>query len=243
MKKISHPFLTYASDILADTQTGLTATEIAKFFVSQSVDYGVDIPYSGAPFSDVPNKRTAFLKNLEVFNPQQQFSIILELCHLDKFQENTSVTDLKSKLLQQYSEFAEKPQIQVDKTLLEDTSHWLANYPNAYKQFTLALGKYNNKVYERNLLDDLRLCLELLLKDVLKNSRRLEKQISDLGEYQKERGISTEVRNMFATLLIHYATYQNENVKHNDRVNPNEVDFILEVTITFIKLIINLKNK
>lgn len=238
MKKISHSFLTYASDILADTQTGLTATEIAKFFVSQSVDYGIDIPYSAAPFFDVPNKRTAFLKNLEVFNPQQQFSIILELCHLDKFQENISVTDLKSKLLQQYSEFAEKPLIQVDKTLLEDTSHWLANYPSAFEQFKTALEQHKNKVYERNLLDNLRLCLELLLKDVLQNSKRLETQISDLGNYQKERGISIEVRNMFTTLLNYYAKFQNENVKHNDRVNPNEVDFILELTITFIKLII-----
>lgn len=238
MKKISHSFLTYTSDILADTQTGLTATEIAKYFVSNSVDCGVDIPYSTAPFPDVPNKRTAFLKNLEVFNPQQQFSIILELCHLDKFKENASVTDLKSKLLQQYSDFAEKPQIQVDKTLLDDTTHWLANFPKAHKQFVLALDKHSNKVYERNLLDDLRLCLELLLKDVLNNTKNLENQISDLGNYQKERGISTEVRNMFTTLLNYYAKFQNENVKHNDRVNPNEVDFILELTLTFIKLII-----
>lgn len=44
-KPINNVFLTYASDILADTNTGLTSTEIGRCFSAKSLDYNVDIPF------------------------------------------------------------------------------------------------------------------------------------------------------------------------------------------------------
>lgn len=75
-KPINNVFLTYASDILADTNTGLTSTEIGRCFSAKSLDYNVDIPFHKPPFEAVPNKRTAFLENLKRFNSDQQFEII-----------------------------------------------------------------------------------------------------------------------------------------------------------------------
>lgn len=70
-KPINNVFLTYASDILAETNAGLTSTEIGKYFSAKSLDYNVDIPFHKTPFTDVPNKRTAFLENLMRFNSDQ----------------------------------------------------------------------------------------------------------------------------------------------------------------------------
>ena len=82
MKPISNVFLTYASDVLAETQSGLTATQIGKYFSAKSLDYNVEIPHYKAPFVDVANKRTAFLENLQKFNSTQQFEIIHELSEI-----------------------------------------------------------------------------------------------------------------------------------------------------------------
>ena len=65
---INNVFLTYACDILAETLSGLTSTEIGKYFSAKSLDHNVEIPHYKPPFIDVANKRTAFLENLQKFN-------------------------------------------------------------------------------------------------------------------------------------------------------------------------------
>src|SRR5436190_23394752 len=94
--------------------------------------------------------------------------------------------------------------------LIKETKHWLEKYPDAYKEYLSALKKFDNKIYERNLLDDLRLSLELLLKNILHNTKSLENQVSDLGIYLKGKSISAEVINMFNKLLDYYVKYQNQ---------------------------------
>jgi hypothetical protein len=44
-------------------------------------------------------------------------------------------------------------------------------------------------VFLRNVLDDMRLSLELLLKAVLGNDKSLENQIPQLGGFIKEKGL------------------------------------------------------
>ena len=66
--KIDDVFLRHAADILADTNTGLTGSEIVKFCNSYAIDFNVNIPITSSNFgsfgSVVPNKRTALYKNL-----------------------------------------------------------------------------------------------------------------------------------------------------------------------------------
>ena len=63
----------------------------------------------------------------------------------------------------------------LDEKVVNDVLDWLRKYPKVYDNFKSALEKYQNKVYQRNLIDDLRLALELLLKIILRNKKRLEK--------------------------------------------------------------------
>lgn len=236
-KQITQVFLTYASDILAEQNNGLTGSEIGKYFSAKSIDMNVDIPYHKPPFTDVPNKRTAFLENLNRFNSYQQFEIINELVLHPRLSVLDTVIDLKSKLYSQYPDYIPEGQSILKSPLITETKHWLKPFGKSYDLYNSALEKLNKSLYHRNLIDDLRLSLEVLLKELLGNEKPLEKQIADVGVYQKAKGISAETTNMFNTLLDYYSKYQNKYVKHDDNVNPKEIEFIVDLTSTFMKFI------
>lgn len=42
----------------------------------------------------------------------------------------------------------------------------MSQYPRSLKIYNEALVKYDNRIYERNILDDMRLAFELLLKEM-----------------------------------------------------------------------------
>lgn len=110
MEKIDDRFILHACDILADTNSGLTGSQIIKECNSYAIDFNVTIPITSSNFGKfgtiVPNKRTALYKNLREFNGQQQFIIIKELCEFPIFEENKKVNELKEKLIQRYGNFS-----------------------------------------------------------------------------------------------------------------------------------------
>lgn len=113
VKKIDETFISYASDILADTNHGLTGREIVKYCNSYAVEFGVDIPITSPDFgkfgSIVSNKRTALYKNLLEFSGQQQFVIIKDLYELSQFETNSQVQQLKKRLIERFSRFSLSP--------------------------------------------------------------------------------------------------------------------------------------
>lgn len=245
MSHIPIPFLSYAADILAATSHGLSGSEVVKAFNAYSVEYGIDIPHSTYPF-EAPNKRTALLDNLRKFPAPLQYKIIRDLCEHRSFSGKTydALKDLKVKLVSQYSHLAPKDALsKLDESLTEETRHWLDSYPNALELYVQAIHKYKNGVFSRNLLDDLRLSLELLLKSVFANDKSLENQLSFVGTFVSSRGGSKEFSNMFSKLIDYYSRYQNTYVKHDDAVVEEEVEFIFEITSSFMRHIIRLTAK
>ncbi len=109
-EKIDDAFISYASDILADTNHGLSGTQIVRYCSSYAVDFGVDIPITNPDFGriggGIPNKRTAMYRNLREFNGKQQFVIIKELCELPLFEDNPDAQELRKKLFARFSRFA-----------------------------------------------------------------------------------------------------------------------------------------
>ena len=77
---------------------------------------------------------------------------------------------------------------EINESLIEETRHWLESYPDSLKLFQEALTKFENNLFTRNILDDLRLSLELLLKAVLTNDKSMENQIDGLGRHLKGKG-------------------------------------------------------
>ena len=122
--------------------------------------------------------------------------------------------------------------------LVRDNLKILNKFPEAAKLYQSALNKLNEGRHERNLLDDLRLSLELLLKSLLSNNNSLENQTKEIGAFLKSRGSSTEARNMLTTLLNYYSKYQNNYIKHSDSVIKSEIELVVNLTGAFISFII-----
>ena len=136
------------------------------------------------------------------------------------------------KTLESY--FSSVPQI-TQAPEIKETQVWLANYPAAQKLYNEAIEKYSQRIYQRNVLDDMRLSLETFLKEILGNQKSLENQLAEIGKYQKEKGVSTEFISMFNRLLNYYSKYQNNYVKHNDAVKHSEIDFVIQLTTLFMR--------
>lgn len=237
MAKIDDAFLAYACNILADTNFGLSGTKIIEYCNSYAIDFNRKTPYGSYPF-DAPNKRTALKENLRVFDAPEQFRIIKELCDLPLISDKEKVKELKVKLFSRYGNLATEKISETE--LIQKTKHWLSDHPQSLTQYESALSKYEGGIFERNTLDDMRLSFELLVKDLLNNGKSLENQISGIGEMLKRSGASVELRNMVQQVIKYYTDFQNNHVKHNDAVNGNEIEYVIELTSVVMKFLIKI---
>jgi hypothetical protein len=113
------------------------------------------------------------------------------------------------------------------------------DFPEAAKTFTSALQTFKEGGDDRHVVDGMRVALEIFLKAKLKNQKSLENQKSDLGNLLKKSGTSPEIMNMFDKLITGYTLYQNEYVKHNNRIKRDEVELLINLTLTFISFIVS----
>lgn len=240
MKKLDDAFLNCACDVLAETNTGLSGSNIVKYCSSYALDFNRIIPYGIYPF-DAPNKRTALYENIRVFEAPEQFRIIKELLELPLFCDNEEARRLKTVLFQRYGNLATERISETE--LVQKTKHWLSGHDAALKQYDSALAKYEGGIFERNTLDDMRLAFELLVKDLLGNNKSLENQISALGAKLKSRGASEEFRNMVVKIIEYYTKFQNNHVKHNDAVNNDEIEYVIELTSVIMKYLIKISGE
>lgn len=131
----------------------------------------------------------------------------------------------------------------LDQGTVNDVLAWLKNYPKVAKDFEEALKIYldGDAAKYRNLLDNLRFALEQLLKEVLHNKKSLENQQKELLTWLKKRGIHQEIVNLYNQLLFgQYCMYQNEAVKHNEAFSHDEIEFMIYLTGTFMRLLLQL---
>lgn len=236
---INNEYLSYAARILADTNEGLSGSEICKFCNQYAVKYAKTIKHTKLPFAKgVSNKAQVLRENLACFEPDQQFVIIQDLCDLEKFSNNEQVNELKVILTRDYYHLAPQEIAEQILETVNQVKNWLDGYPEAKKYYEGALEKMSCKIYKRNLLDDLRCSLEALVKDILQSKSSVENLKSDLGNYLKENNVNVEIRNLYITLLKFFLEYQNNNVKHNDLSKKIEVDFIFNQTTVLMQFLI-----
>ncbi len=239
-ENILTPFLNHAADVLAPEVSG---SQIVRITSAYAVDYDVDLPHPTYPFQ-AQNKRTALFENLRPFAPEQQYQIIREMCDRVTAQgTKPAVTDLKLKLMARYGHLAGEGQAsELNRPLIVETRHWLDEFGEVKKIYDEAIQKHEHGVFTRNALDDLRLALEKLLQALFGNSRSLENQLASVGAFIKGKGGSRELANMFEKLIDYYTKYQNTYVKHDDAVLNAEVEFVLEITSSFMKHLVRLQN-
>ena len=115
------------------------------------------------------------------------------------------------------------------KGMLEDTPNPMKLYDDAV---TFLYG-----IDCRSALDNLRLCIEQLMKETLENSKPLEKQKDDFGKYLKTKGLPSEIRTQALKTLDSFTKYQNNNVKHNFKEEYMEMDFVFSMGESLIKVL------
>lgn len=244
---LSATFVSYAAEILGDTNLGLSGPEIVNLTAGYALDLGVEIPHDVYPFvKPVGNKRTALQQNLMAFSETQRYRVIRDLCDYQGLRDRNgpAVEKLRNMLVARYGHLAdEQLGSEIDQALVQRTEHWLNPFAAVLSVYQAAALKQANRAFFRNLLDDLRLALELLLKSLFNNDKSLENQVPLLGDFVKKRGGSAEFVNMFVKLVDYYTKYQNSYVKHDDSVNEEEVEFIFELTSSFMKHLVRLSYK
>lgn len=242
---ISTAFIQRAAEVLSEALSGSQIVSVTSAF---AVDFNVDIPHASYPFT-AGNKKTALFENLRPFSPGQQYQVIYELCDRVStipsatFGQKSAASQLKITLLSRYYQFANDASRGSELPLVVvEVRHWLSEFPTARKTYEDALQKHTNGIFTRNALDDLRLSLEALLRQLLTNDKSLEKQVPEVGRYVKQRGGSAELANMLEKLIDYYSKYQNTYVKHDDAVPASEAEFVIEITACFMKHLIRIKD-
>jgi len=132
-----------------------------------------------------------------------------------------------------------------DEKLVEEPLSWLEDKPTVARHYEQALSIYLSKDQSkyRNLLDNLRLALEQLLRILLGNKKSLDNQKEPFLRWLKEQGAHPQVRNMFHDLLARFAQYQNDAVKHGDDWSYFEIEFMIYLTGVFMRFLLELEQQ
>ncbi|HAF36857.1 MAG TPA: hypothetical protein DCG88_23230 [Sphingobacterium sp.] len=241
---IKEAFLSHAADVIAERDKGMTWTQIAKYFTERAVQFNRDIPYADKNFLNledkngkkVSNKRTAFFENLKAFSPNEQFEIINDLC--DSYSGTPGAIQLKQLLITQYKDLRMTSPIDDSAEKIEEVSGILSMFPKAEAAYNTAVEKFKNNIYQRNAVDDLRLSLELLVKEILNNEKSLENQQAELKKFLTSRKVLPEIANLIWANIDNITKYHNRYVKHDDNVGKTDSETMLDMTTTIIKIII-----
>lgn len=128
-----------------------------------------------------------------------------------------------------------------DEPLVIDVLNWLSGYPRSKEQYNKALKMILQQSQPRDVIDNLRLALELFTKEFFNNEKSLENQKSLVGEYLTNHNVSKQFSNMYTTLFTYYTTYNNNEAKHNNTADEQEIDFLVYLTGGFMRFLIQLK--
>jgi len=237
-------FVTHAAAILGDTSRGLSGNQIVTLTAAYAMDANLNLPHPSYPFSRMGiNKKTALFENLMAFPSRWRYKIIRELCDHKTIQERNGAeaNKLKVQLFTRYGQLDDGSSARdLNDVVVEETRHWLSAFPKSLELYDGARQKLAHGVFERNVLDDLRLALETLLHSLLNNTKSLENQIAPLGQFVKQSGGSSELGNMLVKLIEYYAKYQNTYVKHDAAVIAQEVGFVFEITSCFMRHLVRI---
>jgi len=131
----------------------------------------------------------------------------------------------------------------LDDRAVNDSLDWLGEHPKAKKQFSHALETYmrGSPCDYRGILDDLRHGLEQLMRDVLHNRKSLEKQTESLLRWLGANGVHQGCIDLYQALLGKFAWYQNEAVKHGDESSVTQVEFMIYLTGTFMRFLLQVE--
>lgn len=218
--------------ILGDIFTG---TSITQYLSEIYIDFEISV----LDKNQLESKAEYLRRNLSLLNDQQSFETIIFLSEkINDSVSKSTVQEIIDKMKRRFPEYDFSESI-LNQNLVEETKHWLVKYHGALQEYLNAENQYSEGIYTRNLLDNLRLSLELLIKELSGVNKSIENQdYVTLLQNLKSRNVSAELRNMIKLLINYYGVYQNQFVKHNSEVAETEIEIIFELTSTIMKFLI-----
>jgi hypothetical protein len=66
----------------------------------------------------------------------------------------------------------------------------------------------------------------------------LENQLSGISGILDKAGTSVELKNMVHKIVDYYTRFQNNHVKHDDAVNSDEIEYVIELISVVMKFLI-----
>ena len=123
---------------------------------------------------------------------------------------------------------------------INDVRQALTEHQKALEQYNSAIQKVLKGENDRNAIDDMRLAWDILVSDLTGKQASPNKQESEIGKLLKDKGVATELRNMYVTMIKQYAEYQDKNIKHDKKISHGDVLFVLNITNAFIKRIMSI---
>lgn len=219
------------ASIIADTNNGWTNNEITKKFNEACLRFGKSFEFEKGQYQ---NKASSYVNNFSKFTEKEVYLILKDFFRDDKFKDNTSIQSALNNLIRDNAFDYEDADEHYEETF-NTTIHFLQKYTKAYAPYQSSYQKIIANIYERNALDDLRLSLELLVKELMKNNKSLENNTTDLCKELKNKNVTGEINTLFNRVLNFFTSYQNEYVKHNDLVESNSVEFIFDITSSMLK--------
>lgn len=131
--------------------------------------------------------------------------------------------------------------IELDNALVSEPLEWLYQYPRARNTFIIALKQYSEGVYIRDTADNLRKALEAFLQEFLGNTKNLETNKIEIGNYLKSQNVDSNITGLFHSLISAYKNLNDRTAKHNDRVDEKLLEFLLYQTGLLIRMVIVIK--
>ena len=225
-----------------------SAEECFRFCLSVGIKYSDD-PYSNNYFRYVYNL-LSMSKDLKQFLSYYVFFV----CHFKDVEDK----EVSKKQLIEFVEIALKASRipyeiitsegelfvfpkgaeELDEALINTPLDWLNDYPNSKGVFCRALKQYADGEHTRDVADNFRKAFEDFLKEFLNNEKDLDNNRSEICKYLKDKGADKNITNMLEPLLDRYKKINDDQVKHNDKLDPKFLEFLMYQTGLFIRMII-----
>ncbi len=218
MEKIPSTWIMRIATIIKDN---FTMAEILSLTNSFGAEHDIKITYQDAP--DFMTKQALANKNFSNFTPTQMISFLTELDESKMGACPQEITDLKEELIAKFSN--------TQTEAASKTKKRFSKYPDVVDIWERSVNCLSNQQYHESV-NNSRLALEKLLKQLFTNNKSLENQKSIISEYLKSENVPKEFINLVMQHLRIYEIVQNELFKHDftKEFRESEINYILNTT-------------
>lgn len=220
-------------------QSFMSKEQIIDFTEAFAKSVGKEVPITEENDAFFTTSKDILRQNIDCLSDDEKFEFMAQLQKISYIKCNPELDEEITDLL------AYQDQINGSLKSRNNISSLLSAYsPKIRQQWIKACVFFDQDDY-RNSLDNVRLAVELLVKELTKSQASLENQHKDLGNFLKAKGIGKQVRNYLHSILNIYEKIQNNEAKHDipDTLSQEEVMFIMNQSYVLMKFLIDCDNK